>query len=241
MGIVKVVALSATAATAGFLSVRTGLSVARLNSRVRRIQIPSSTLLEKRLLGKRTKGDEDYFIDVFAIELPSTQLSLDVSDVVRSFYSSKAFSFEKILLKLLYSHKEPVLKDLSPGQQILGWTVGERTNDEMIVQWHEDDTPWGTPLPPLEDRHGCTWFRVSPDQRFIMLGSAGYLNGHIEDSPLDKLANTVTILKDKDQSILERLVKAEANVRYAAIIAGHQLYSRVLLESTLKHLCHERI
>ena len=226
MGIIKILALSA----AGVWSAR---AVGRLNAQVQRIPTPAISSLA------RYANDRGHFYaDSFVIALPKrvahSRLSVDVSELARSFFSSKAFcGLEKPLLKLIFSAKEPPFVDkFLPGERILLWTVTDRVNDEILLEWRKGNLA------------GFTWFHVSPDQRVIMFGSSiGYPNKHyrrlkVNVCPYGLLEDTYLLLKDNPQgeNLFERSIKAGTNVIHAAFIGVHQFYSRVLLLSTLKTL-----
>ena len=153
MGIIKALVVSA----AGFWSAK---AVSRLNVRVQRIPVPAlSSLL------RWADESGDFFADAYVIELPKriqySNIQLEVSDLARAFFSSKAFcAVERPLLKLFVSNKKPFLYDFNLGQQIWVWTVVERTSDEILLEWQHNNT------------RGLTWFHVSPDQKLIMFGSS---------------------------------------------------------------------
>ena len=183
------------------------------------------------------------YADTFVIKLPlraaHSNLPIRVDDFARSLYESFVFrSFEKPLLKLAFSLKEPSLEHIQfgPGDKVLLWTVTERTSNEIVLEWKSGGF------------RGCTWFHVSPDQRHLMFGSSiGYWKTlyktkyHTDVSPLQLLLSSVDQLKNNpyEQNLGERLLQSFQRTGFASVIGVHQLYSRLLLQSALKALVLE--
>ena len=183
------------------------------------------------------------YADTFVIKLPlraaHSNLPIRVDDFARSLYESFVFrSFEKPLLKLAFSLKEPSLEHIQfgPGDKVLLWTVTERTSNEIVLEWQSGGF------------RGCTWFHVSPDQRHLMFGSSiGYWKTlyktkyHTDVSPLQLLLSSVDQLKNNpyEQNLGERLLQSFQRTGFASVIGVHQLYSRLLLQSALKTLVLE--
>ena len=228
MGLVKVVLVSA----AGIWSAR---AISRLNHQVKRIPAPA---LSSLVQSSQYKGD--FYADTFVVPLPNrvafSNIQITATDVATAFFRSQVFSIgEKPLLKLVFSLKEPELKFFL-GERILLWSVIERSRDEVLLEWSSGNF------------RGLTWFHISPDQRYLMLGSSIGYAGTTVLTPLNTDVSPISILTDAyrrftfnpyEESLLERLVKGLSAVTFSTIIGLHQLYSRLLLKSTLKSLVLE--
>lgn len=232
MGFFSLVAFSA----AGFWSAR---AISRLNAKVPRIRVPISSPLARLA---QIRGD--VYADTFVIELPQkvafSRLPVEVEQFARAFYSSKVFaSLEKPLLKLIFGLKEPQLRhcEFSHGEKILLWTVANRLQGDILLEWES------------RGFSGLTWFHVSVDQRYLMFGSSiGYDHAykyhtrlHSDVSPSWLLMKTLNDLKNNPQelSIIDRLSLAIYNSVTFGVISVHQWYSRLLLVSALKTLVLE--
>ena len=121
MGLVKVLLVSA----AGIWSART---ISRLNHQVKRIPAPALSSLMQASIHKG-----DFYADTFVVPIPDriacSKIPIVATDVARAFFRCQVFSsFEKPLLKLAFSLKEPSLKHTQfyPGEKVLLWSVTER-------------------------------------------------------------------------------------------------------------------
>lgn len=231
MGLVKVLLVSA----AGIWSART---ISRLNHQVSRIPAPAlSSLVQSSIY----KGD--FYADTFVVPLPNrvafSNIQVVADDVARAFFRCQVFSsFEKPLLKLAFSLKEPQLKHIQfhHGEKVLLWSVAEKNREEVLLEWSSGGF------------RGFTWLHISADQRYLMLGSSIGYSGVRSHLPLNVDVSPTSILIDAyrrftinpyEESILERLVKGLSAVAFSGIISVHQFYSRLLLKSTLKSLVLE--
>ena len=108
----------------------------RLHGKVSYIAVPKLSSL-----AKQANQCGDIYADTFVVELPQrTALSgvpVTVSDLTRSFFKNKVFcSFEKPLLKLIFSLKEPKSLDKCEfyvGEKVLLWKVVHRGRDEILL------------------------------------------------------------------------------------------------------------
>ena len=229
MGLVKILLVSA----AGIWSAR---AVSRLNQHVKRIPVPPLSSLVQY-------GDHrgDFYADTFVLALPDrvaySNIPIRATDVARAFFSSKLFSsLEKPLLKLAFSLKEPLIHQCQfhPGDRILLWTVTERNREEVLLEWSSGSF------------RGFTWLHISPDQKYLMFGSSiGYTGLNL---PLNTDVSPSSILVDSyrrfsynpyEEPMLRRIVKAIGSITFSTVISIHQLYSRLLLKSTLRNLVLE--
>ena len=231
MGLVKILLVSA----AGIWSAK---AVSRLSQQVKRIPVPPLSSLVQY-------GDHrgDFYADTFVLALPDrvaySNLPIRATDVARAFFNSKLFSaLEKPLLKLVFSLKEPFIDQCQfhPGDRVLLWTVTERNREEVLLEWSSGSF------------RGFTWLHISPDQKYLMLGSSIGYTGLTTRLPLNTDVSPSSILIDSyrrftynpyEEHILRRIVKALGSVSFSAVIFAHQLYSRLLLKSTLKNLVLE--
>lgn len=130
MGLVKVLLVSA----AGIWSAR---AISRLSKQVKRIPAPALSSLVQSAHCR-----QDLYADTFVVPLPDrvafSNIPIRASDVARAFFASKVFtSFEKPLLKLVFSLKEPVITQCQfyPGDRLLLWTVTEQNREEVLLEW----------------------------------------------------------------------------------------------------------
>jgi len=230
MGIFKILVVSAT----GIWSAR---AISRLNAKVSRIVVPPTSSL-----AHQAHDYGDFYADTFVVELPQriafSNVPVNVSHLSKSFYTCKVFSsFEKPLLKLVYSLKEPLFEKAQfyLGEKILLWQVVYRGNDEILFEWK------------AANLRGFSWFHVSPDNRFILFGSSiGFQGFHsstlnTDYSPVDSVYNAIRILKDnpREETVIRRIKHLIISASSAVILGVHQWYSRLLLASTLKTLVLE--
>jgi len=230
MGILKILAVSA----AGIWSAR---AVSRINAKVSRIAVPRASIL-----ASQAKDYGDFYADAFVIELPQrvafSNIPVNVSQLVKSFFSCRVFSsFEKPLLKLVFSLKEPLLNksEFYLGEKTLLWQVAYRGNDDILMEWKGGNL------------RGFSWFHISSDQRLIMFGSSiGFQGSHFSQlstdySPLESAINSVQVLKNNpyEESIVTRIRSFMVSLISASILSVHQFYSRLLLLSTLRTLVLE--
>ena len=231
MGLVKILLVSA----AGVWSAR---AVSRLSHQVKRVPAPQLSSLVQY-----ADRRQDFYADAFVLVLPDrvaySNIPIRASDVARSFFSSKLFSsVEKPLLKLVFSLKEPLINHCHfyPGDQVLVWTVTERNREEVLLEWNAGSF------------RGFTWLFISPDQKYVMLGSSIGYTGLKTHLPLNTDVSPSSIISDSyrrfthnpyEEPILRRIVNAIGSVTFSAVIWVHQLYSRLLLKSTLKTLVLE--
>ena len=84
------------------------------------------------------RGD---FKDAYIVEMDRmyTGLKLPVDTVVRSFFTSRVFSYgEGLLLKYIARYEEPkfpLVKKFEVGEKVYCWQVIDRTEDEILFQW----------------------------------------------------------------------------------------------------------
>ena len=231
MGILKILAITG----AGIWSYR---ALNRLNAKCVRIAVPRLSRLAHEA---RSCGDG--YVDTFVVHLPKriafSGVPVNVSDLARSFFNCNVFRyFEKPLLKLVFSLKEPQLdnSEFHLGEKVLLWKVAYRSHDEILFEWKSGQF------------HGFTWLHVNQNQALMFGSSIGYSgndsrrNGITLDyCPVKEMVSAIQQLKDNpyEQDISTRIRRFLLNFSDAIVISGHQFYSRLLLSSTLRTLILE--
>jgi len=249
---IKMAVVSGASVLAGVYSYR---SVNRVNQVVQSIKVPSYTLLGKR----KTQDNIKEYKDAYSIELPRrfklvkgtvSQKEISASDVARAFFTCKVFSsFEKPLLARIFRDKSLQHTHLcdtkllnyksfkfQEGDKFLVWTVTERDLNEILLEWE------------CAGIKGTTWFCVPVRDNVIYFGSSfprpqpnsetPSVDDFITSKSKQLFIDAATNLQPPDNPIplADKIRNFFIKLLFKASVPPHQLYSKYLLESTMKKL-----
>lgn len=145
-------------------------------------------------------------------------------------------NFEKRLLQLAlkFPDKPPSFRR---GSEVCGaWTVIERTSHELLLEWS------------VKGVSGATWFYLPENENILVYGnSITYPKGWIryeEKVYQAQPGKNLTLkafghLRNDKLSLVERVRFAMIDLFLAGVTSVHQVYSKLLLYSTLKKVTSE--
>lgn len=216
-------------------------SVTTVNSLVKQIKVPSSSLLGKHNPSQRHYAQNQDYKDAFKISLPphyrilkgtGSKEELFVHDFAKHFFTCKIFRrFEGPLLGWSMGlprqfETELMLKrafKLKIGDSYLVWTVIARETDEILMKWE------------CGGIQGTTWFHIPRQENCLVFGSS-FPQPSQHEKEFTSLPKKIYIDSSRnlpDDAPVGLKLRAGLVKGVMDIVTGvHVLYSKYLLLST---------
>jgi len=227
-------------------------SVTRVNSLVKQIKVPNSSLLGRHPASQSQHLQHRDYKDAYKISLPphyrllkgtGSKEELFVQDFAKYFFTSKLFSRLEAPLIKLFTDRTNIFRledetkiiqmkafKLKQGDSYLIWTVVARDTDEILMRWK------------CGNFQGTTWFHIPRHDNCLVFGSSFpqpyFQEDEFRSIPVKLYIDSRRHLPDDAPVGLKfraGLVRGLTNI----VTGVHVLYSKYLLLSTFNKVINE--